>query len=190
MSEPAQREATYEDLFNIPENATGEILDGRLHVTPRPSRRHGRTTTVLAVKIVPPYDFGEGGGPGGWMFLIEPEIGFGKDLLVPDLAGWKRERFPFGEEQNWISVAPDWVCEVLSPSTGRKDKGLKMPVYARHGVGHIWLIDPLARTLDVYRLENGLWLLLQSNGEDDKVRAEPFGEVDIPLTHLWLDSQG
>ncbi|MGO9312609.1 MAG: Uma2 family endonuclease [Syntrophobacteraceae bacterium] len=133
MSGPAKKKATYNDLFSIPENTTGEIINGELIVTPRPSRRHLYTESALGNKIGPPYQFGEGGGPGGWIILLEPEIGFGEDILVPDLAGWREGRYPEEEPHNWISVCPDWVCEVLSPSTQRTDKMEKMPVYARFG---------------------------------------------------------
>jgi len=138
MAEPAKREATYEDLFNIPENTTGEIINGQLVVTPRPSRRHVYTSSSLVGKLTPPYQFGDANGPGGWIIVIEPEIGLGRNILAPDQAGWKRERFPLSEDHNWITVAPDWVCEVLSPSTARTDKTDKMPLYAQHGVPYLW----------------------------------------------------
>lgn len=186
MTEPAKKKATYEDLYDIPENMTGEIINGELIVTPRPSRRHGYTATALGYKIGPSYQFGEGGGPGGWIFIIEPEIGLGEHTMVPDLAGWRKERFPADEETNWISAAPDWICEVLSPSTLRVDKIRKMPLYAEHGVKHFWLIDPNAKTLDVFRLQSGKWLLLGTHAEDDKVRAEPFQEIEIDMAGLWL----
>ena len=108
--------------------------------------------------------------------------------MVPDLVGWKRERFPIEENHNWISAAPDWVCEILSPNTLRTDKVKKMPIYAHHGVGHIWLIDPVAMTMDAFRLESGKWVLLGSFTENDKVRAEPFQEIEINLKDLWLES--
>ena len=187
MAEAAKREATYQDLFDLPENTTGEIINGELIVTPRPSRKHVYTASALGSEIGPPFQFGRGGGPGGWIILIEPEIKLGENILVPDLAGWKRGRFPASEETNWISVAPDWVCEVLSPTTLRVDKIKKMPVYAQHGVKHFWLIDPLGKTLDVFRLESERWALLASFAENDKVRAEPFQEAEIDLGNLWLE---
>lgn len=187
MAKPAKQRATYEDLFHIPENMTGEIIDGELIVTPRPSRKHVYTTSALGSEVGPPYQFGRGGGPGGWIILYEPEIGLGENILVPDLAGWRRERFPLSEETNWISVTPDWVCEVLSPSTLRVDKIRKMPLYAQSGVLHFWLIDPLARTLDVFRLESGQWVVAGLYAEDDKVRAEPFQDIAIELVNLWLE---
>lgn len=186
MGEAAGKRATYEDLYGIPENMTGEIINGELYVTPRPARRHAIAASILGGEILPPYQLGRGGGPGGWVIIDEPEIGLGEDILVPDLAGWKRERFPFEEPHNWISVAPDWICEILSPSTLRKDKIMKLAVYARHGVHYFWLLDPLARTLDVLRLESGKWVLAGVYAEDDKVRAEPFQEVEIELGGLWM----
>ena len=185
MAEPAKRKAVYEDLYGIPENMTAEILNGELVVTPRPSRSHVSTTSSLGYKLGPSYQLGQG-GPGGWIILIEAEIAFGEDILVPDLAGWKVERFPEEEAHNWISVVPDWICEVLSPSTLRRDKAVKMPIYARYGVSFFWLIDPDAKTLDVFRLQDGLWVVSGLYVEDDKVRAEPFPEVEIDLTDLWL----
>ncbi len=186
MSQPAMKRATYQDLYKIPENSTGEIIDGELIVTPRPSRKHVIASSYLGSEVIPPYCHGRGGGPGGWIILMEPEIGLGGDILVPDLAGWKRERFPDAEATNWISAAPDWVCEVLSPNTARNDRIKKMRVYARHAVPHAWLLDPQLMTLEVFRLESGLWLLLDSFSENDKVQAEPFQEIEINLGDLWL----
>lgn len=195
MAELAKTKATYEDLYSIPEHTTGEIIDGELVVTPRPSRKHVYTATALGGEITSPYQFGRG-GPGGWIILVEPEIKLADAIVVPDLAGWKRERFPVSEESNWISVVPDWVCEILSPTTFRTDKVKKMPLYARHAVAHIWLIDPAAMTLDAFRLEpvpepaheSGRWLLLGSYAEKDRVRVEPFEALEIKLEDLWLES--
>ena len=188
MPQPAGKCATYEDLYNIPENMTGEIINGDLVVTPRPSRRHTSAASSLGYKIGPGYQFGEGGGPGGWVIILEPEIGLGENILVPDLAGWKLERFPVEEPHNWISVAPDWVCEVLSPGSVGKDKIKKMPIYAEYGVHHAWLLDPLERTLEVFRLQGGAWAVAGLHGEGDKVRAEPFQEIEIDLNDLWLSA--
>ncbi|MGA2936177.1 MAG: Uma2 family endonuclease [Syntrophobacteraceae bacterium] len=187
MSEPAKKKATYDDLFSIPDNMTGEIIAGELIVTPRPSRKHGYVAYSLGGRLTPSYQFGEGGGPGGWIFIAEPEIGFGEDILVPDVAAWKRARFPVDEGHNWISVSPAWICEVLSPRTARMDKTGKMPVYARSGVQHLWLIDPLARTLDAFRLEEGKWVVIGLFVQNDRVRVEPFQETLLDLSDLWLE---
>ena len=185
MAEAAREKATYEDLYNIPENMTGEIIDGELIVTPRPSRNHVYAASALGIEVGASYQFGRGGGPGGWIILDEPEIKLGENILVPDLAGWRRERFPGSEETNWISVPPDWACEVLSPSTLRVDKIKKMPTYGSYGVQHFWLIDPAPKILDVFKLESGRWVLLGVYAENDIVRAEPFLEVEIHLSNLW-----
>jgi Uma2 family endonuclease len=184
MAELARKNATYEDLYAIPENTIGEIIDGDLYAHPRPTRKHIYAASTLGGKLAPPYQFGDR-GPGGWIILVEPEIGFDGNILVPDLAGWKEERYPDEEDTNWISVAPDWVCEILSPSTAQVDKIRKMPVYAQSMVGYIWLIDPIIKTLDAFRLESGKWMLLGSHGEDDRVRMEPFEEIEINLGDLW-----
>lgn len=186
MAEPAKRKAVYDDLYSVPENMTGEIIDGHLYATPRPSSRHNRTTFALSQELGPPFDRGRG-GPGGWIFLTETEIRFDdENLFVPDLAGWRLERFPGPPEANWISVPPDWICEILSPRTFIVDRTKKLPVYAQHGVRHIWLVDPIARVVEVFRLERGKWLLLGTFAEDDKMKAEPFEELEIHLNDLWL----
>jgi Uma2 family endonuclease len=187
VAQVVKKQASYADLFDLPGNMVGEIINGELIATPRPSRKHAVAASVLGAEILPPYQFGRGGGPGGWVILDEPEISLGSHIVVPDLAGWRKERFPASEETNWISVAPDWVCEVLSPKTASLDKVRKMPVYAQHSVGHLWLVDPGAQTLDVFRLELGRWLLLASFCQNDKVKAEPFQEIEIELGNLWLE---
>lgn len=181
----AKKRAVYEDLYNIPENMTGEIIGGEVIATPRPSRKHGYTSSALGNLIGPGYQFGRG-GPGGWLFILEPEIRFGDDILVPDLAGWKRERFPIEEPHNWISTPPDWICEVLSPGTIRVDRVLKMPVYGRYSVPYVWLIDPIHKTLDVFGLESGRWVVLGLYVEKDSIRARPFEDIEFSLGDLWL----
>ena len=184
MAESANKIATYDDLYNIPENMTGEIINGELVATPRPSRKHSNAISAISGELTPPYRFGRG-GPGGWIILIEVEIGLGADILVPDLAGWKVERYPEEEPHNWISVAPDWICEVLSPGTVKRDKMEKMPIYARHGIPYLWVVDPLGKTLDAFRLQGGKWVVEGSYAEDARVRTEPFAEVEFDLNDLW-----
>lgn len=121
MVAAAKRKASYDDLYGIPEDAVGEIIDGELIVTPRPSSMHGFSAYALGGELLPPYQFGRGGGPGGWIIIGGSEIKFGDNFLVPDVAGWRKERFPQSEPTNWISVAPDWITEVLSPSTVQVD---------------------------------------------------------------------
>lgn len=184
MAERAKQPATYEDLLKVPDHLVAEIVDGELFTSPRPSSRHARASSGLAGKLVPPFDHGDG-GPGGWWIIVEPELHLGRDILVPDLAGWRRERMPSYPDAAFFDLAPDWVCEVVSPSTGRLDRVRKMPTYASNQIPHLWLVDPLQRTLDVFRLENGHWLLLASHGDDETVRAEPFDAIEIDLAPLW-----
>jgi len=142
MSVPLRRNiGLYETLAGLPEGLTGEILDGQIHTQPRPTGRHVHAESVLGMRLGPPYRFGEG-GPGGWWILIEPEVHFVRDteVAVPDLAGWRRERLPSIPEDQRFLVAPDWVCEILSPGSRSKDREIKMPLYARHGVCHAWLV--------------------------------------------------
>ncbi|MFT3773127.1 MAG: Uma2 family endonuclease [Minicystis sp.] len=167
-----------------------EIIDGELHTMPRPARAHTNTTTLLAGELHGPFRRGKG-GPGGWVILYEPETHLGPkpDKLVPDLAGWRRERMPdasgAGEAPAYYDVTPDWVCEILSPSTEATDRGKKMRIYRREGVGHAWLINPVTRTLEVYRLETGRWMLLDTYEDDAVVRAEPFDAIELSLAVLW-----
>jgi len=138
------------------------------------------------MKLGPPFDLGDG-GPGGWWIIDEPELHLGRDILVPDLAGWRRERKPEYPDVPFFELAPDWVGEVVSPSTGRLDRVRKMPKYALNSVAHLWLIDPVPRTLEVYRLEKGSWLLAATYADDDRVRAAPFDAIELALQPLWSD---
>jgi Uma2 family endonuclease len=173
-----------------PEEMVAEILDGELHVSPRPARPHTNAASRLGILLGSPFLFGRG-GPGGWVILDEPELHLGSrpDKLVPDLAGWKRERLPDavgGEDAPaHYDLAPDWVCEVLSERTRRIDKGQKMRIYAREGVRHLWHVDPLARTLDIFRLQEGHWLLVDSFAGEEQVRAEPFEAIELELALVW-----
>jgi len=186
MPDPAQKKATYEDLYHLPDGVVGEILNGQLVATPRPSPRHARVSSALGITLGGPFMMGKGGGPGGWWILDEPEVKLGENILVPDLAGWRKERLPdIPEQDNWISVSPDWVCEVLSPATVRTDRVLKMPIYAKFEVASAWLIDPASKTLEVFQLESGKWVLLAAHSESDKARIEPFQEVELDLSLLW-----
>jgi len=186
-AEPAKKKATYEDLFNIPDGMTGEIINGELTVTPKPAPRHARAAAALGSKIPPRYDFGEGGGAGGWVILPEVEIMFGEDLLAPDWSGWRKERFPGWPERNWFSKAPDWICEIISPSTVANDKIWKMDIYARYEVSHYWLIDPRDRTLESFMLQSGVWARIACFIGSARVRAEPFTEVELDLGSFWVE---
>ncbi|WP_437642079.1 Uma2 family endonuclease [Sorangium sp. So ce854] len=172
-----------------PDEVVAEILDGELHVLPRPARPHTRAASRLNRRLGPFDD--DPGEPGGWVILVEPELhlGPGPDKVVPDLAGWRRERMPdaLGPEDApaHYDVAPDWVCEVISPRTERIDRGKKMRIYRREGVRHAWLLNPLTQTLEVYRLDDGRWSLLETYEGDAAVQAEPFEAIELPLADLW-----
>jgi Uma2 family endonuclease len=176
--------ATYDDLLKVPDHLVAEILDGELHVSPRPAPRHADASSGLGGVLRNPFDRGRG-GPGGWRILDEPEVHLGADVVVPDLAGWRRERLPTLPEEAYFSLAPDWVCEVLSPSTASIDRVKKLTIYAREQVPHAWLVDPLARTLEVLRLENGRWSIVATFADLAVVRAEPFDAIDLDLSLLW-----
>ncbi len=188
MSEQAIKSATYEDLLDLPENMVGEIIDGELFAFPRPSPKHANISSSLQGHIWKPYQFGRDQGPGGWWILFEPELRLGKHTLVPDIAGWKKERLPALPDTNWLSIAPDWICEILSPSTMRTDRIKKMPIYARHGVSYLWMVNPMQKIFEVFRVESGKWLLIHTFMDDDRVCAEPFPDVEIDLKYLWAES--
>jgi Uma2 family endonuclease len=179
-----RKPATYEDLFALPEHVVGEIVDGELHVSPRPSLQHARAAGGIFSDISGPFDRGRG-GPGGWIFLPEPELHFLPDIVVPDVAGWKRERMPEMPQTPFTTIAPNWLCEVLSPSTARFDRGAKLAVYARAGVEYVWLVDPMAQLLEVLTLDAGTWRITQVFSGDAVVRAAPFDAVELELANFW-----
>ncbi len=183
---PFDRPATYEDLVKLPDNLVAEIVDGELYASPRPAPRHAVADAVLGGRLVPSYHEGRG-GPGGWWILGEPEIHLGRQVVVPDWAGWRRSRMPAIPATAYFSLPPDWLSEILSPSTASLDRAKKLRVYATHGVDHVWLIDPLAYTLEVLRLEAGRWTVLAVHAGDETVRAEPFTEIEIELRALWTE---
>jgi Uma2 family endonuclease len=183
--EPPRREVTYADLEELPPHCVGEIIEGELYVSPRPRPMHARAAGRLFNALGPfDQDAGEA-GPGGWVLLFEPELHLGSEVLVPDLAGWRRERMPELPEEAAFTLAPDWVCEVLSPSTAVLDRGRKLTSYAREGVRNLWLVDPEARSLEVYRLESGHWGLLDTHVGEVRVHAEPFEVLALELGRLW-----
>jgi Uma2 family endonuclease len=176
--------ATYEDLVAVPDNLVAEIVDGRLHTSPRPAVPHGRAASRLGHVVGPPFDEGIG-GPGGWWILDEPELHLADNVLVPDLAGWRRERMASLPRSASIALAPDWVCEVASPSTERFDRVEKLPIYRREKVGHVWLVKPEIGTLEVYRRAEAGWDLVATYGGEGLVRAEPFEAIEWDLSRLW-----
>lgn len=184
-----RRPATYADLEALPANVVGELIAGELYASPRPAAPHTVAASRLGGELIGPFDRGRG-GPGGWILLYEPELHLGEDVLVPDFCGWRRERMPQPPRTAAFTLAPDWVCEVLSPSTRALDRSVKLPVYAREGVRHVWLVDPEARTLEVFRLEGARYSLVVTHSGPVHVRAEPFEALELELPFLWGEEQG
>jgi Uma2 family endonuclease len=179
-----KRPATYADLLALPENVVGEIVDGELIVSPRPAPRHAIATSSLGGEIMRPFGRGRG-GPGGWLIVDEPELHLGEQVLVPDLAGWLRERMPHTPQTPWFELRPDWVCEVLSPSTAILDRTRKQEVYRQHGVPWQWFVDPAARTIEVLRLSGQDLVVAGTFGGDGEMRVPPFDAVAIDVGALW-----
>ncbi|MCE9670922.1 Uma2 family endonuclease [Myxococcus stipitatus] len=185
MSDEPRPEDLYEALERLPEHVVGELIDGELLVSPRPRTAHSRAA-ILLIHALGPFDDESGHqGPGGWIFLSEPELHLGRDVLVPDLAAWRRERMPELPDVVGVTLPPDWVCEVLSPSTESLDRGKKMERYARAGVRYLWLLDPRKQRLEVFRLASGAWALCATHADSPTVRAEPFEAENMNLHSLW-----
>jgi Uma2 family endonuclease len=184
MASSVRKRATYEDLLKVPEDKIAEIVDGDLYASPRPAIPHAVAHSSLNAELGGAFQFGRG-GPGGWWILVEPELHLDEDVLVPDVAGWRRTRLPKPPDAPAITLAPDWVCEVLSPSTERLDRSRKLPAYARHGVAHTWLVNPATRTLEVFRRDGERWILMGTFADDAIVRAEPFDAIELDLLRLW-----
>lgn len=184
MAQAAPRLATYADLEAVPPHLVAEIVDGVLETHPRPRPRHSAVSLKLGGEL--DFPFGRGrGGPGGWVFMAEPELHLDHHVVVPDLAGWRRERMPAEPETAFIEVRPDWVCEILSPSTRRLDLGPKRRIYAEAGTDHLWLLDPDERTLEAFSLSDGRWLLLNTVVGGETVSLAPFDAVSFPFDDLF-----
>jgi len=189
MSEPAQRGATYDDLLAVPEHLVAELVGGSLYTHARPAPPHANAASVLGGDLNRSYQRGRG-GPGGWWILDEPELHLGDDVMVPDIAGWRRERLPALPAAAWFTLAPDWVCEVLSPSNGFHDRARKMPRYAAAGIARAWLADPLEQTVEVFENIDGSWMQRRVVGRDQTVSLPPFVEVRLSLGELWETGAG
>jgi Uma2 family endonuclease len=187
MSEVARR-ATYQDLLAVPDHLVAEILDGELLTFPRPASRRARAASRLGAELDGPFDgdFERPDRPGGWWILDEPELHLEDDVVVPDLAAWRRERMPVYPDVSFFELAPDWVCEVLSPGTEAVDRGRKRRIYARAGVRYLWMLNPVSRTLEVFRLDGSVWTLLATFVGDETIRAEPFEAVPLEMARWWV----
>ena len=186
MSAPAYklRKATYQDVLDAPPHKVAEVIYGVLQMQPRPAMPHAWASSIMGGELVNPFGRGRG-GPGGWWIVFEPELHLGEDILVPDLAGWRRERMPVYPETAYCTLAPNWICEVLSPSTRQLDLTDKRDIYAREGVAHLWFVDPDARTLEAFELKDKHWVLTASLADDAPVSLPPFDAISFPLSALW-----
>lgn len=184
----SRRPATYQDVLDAPPNMVAEIVRGALHLQPRPAMPHGFAGSSLGMEIGGPFQKGRG-GPGGWWIVDEPELHLGDEVVVPDLAGWRRERMPRFPRTAFVTLAPDWVCEVLSPSTRGLDVGPKRAIYREHGAGWLWLVDPDARSLEAFALRDGAWVEIGTLTGADEVRMPPFDAVGFPLAALWPEDE-
>ena len=187
MPQAARATATYAELLALPEDARAEVIAGELLASPSPSGRHSRVQRSISRHIGGPFDDDDGrGGPGGWWILIEIDVQFGPhDIVRPDVVGWLRTRLPDPWDDLPITVRPDWICEVTSPSNAAHDRVVKRALYARHGVPHYWIVDPRERVLECLQLQDGAWLELGSWGDDDEVRIAPFAEVALEVSRLF-----
>lgn len=185
MAQASPRRATYDDVLNSPEHVVAEVIDGVLHQSPRPAMPHLAAASALGEELGPPFKRGRG-GPGGWIILDEPELHLGDDIVVPDLGGWRRETLPTLPEDAFLTVAPDWVCEVASPSTRRLDRGSKLEVYEKQGVKHVWFVEPLDRFLEVLELDGASYRIVQRAAGTEPARLRPFDAIEFDLGALWM----
>lgn len=181
---------TAADLMAIPEHERfHEIIGGELVRKAMPGWPHGRAQRTLGGSVGDAYDRKPGGKrPGGWWIASEVEIQLEEgEVYRPDVAGWRRERVPVMPRESPVLLRPDWVCEVLSPSNSRNDLVKKMRVYHRSGVPHYWLVNPAEQTLIVQRWTPEGYLNVLSAEPGERVRAEPFGEVELDVGALFGD---
>ena len=189
MSEPGKtrKRATYQDVLDAPPNKRAEIIDGVLQLSPRPGAPHIAVASATFGELQPPFGRGRG-GPGGWVFMSEPELHLGADVLVPDVAAWRQERMAVVPDAAYFTLPPDWICEVLSLSTERIDRLDKMPVYARAGIAHAWLVSPRMRSIETYRLVDGQWMTAGIHKDAERARIAPFDAIELDLAMLWAEA--
>jgi len=180
----AEKPASYQDIINLPENMVGEIINGHLETRPRPAPKHALAASSLGDELVSPFQKRRD-GPGGWWILDEPECHLDGHILVPDIAGWRKQKLPSLPKTAWFEIAPDWVCKILSPGTMRLDRIVKMPIYAKLDVRYLWLIDPDLKTLEAYALQASNWSLIATFADNDEISIAPFTEHSFSLSVLW-----
>jgi hypothetical protein len=185
MADLARPRATYEDVLRSPPHVVAEVLFGTLHQSPRPAVPHALAASAVGEELGPPFKRGRG-GPGGWMILDEPEIHLGEHIVVPDLGSWRRERLPAAPDAAYLELAPDWVCEVLSPSTRALDRGAKLKVYAEFRVGFAWFVEPLEKLVEVLELDGETYRIVQTAEGDAPARLRPFDAIEFPVAALWM----
>jgi Uma2 family endonuclease len=187
MTAPAKIPATYADIEALPAHMTGEIINGVLHTHPRPSNEHGFAYTSLTDELVSPFQKGRG-GPGGWTFIQEPELHLGPHTVSPDMCGWRKDRMPHVPRAKFVdNIVPNWVCEFLSASTEKRDRGEKRVIYSTYGVDHYWLIDPRVRSVEIFQRLDRQWLAIGYFTDKEKLIAPPFEAITIDLSFLWPD---
>jgi len=185
MVKPADKIATYEDLFDLPENLVGEIFGGEIITHPRPAPKHARAASIIGATLSSRFDFKMTGDDSGWWIIDEPECHIGGDIVVPDIAGWRKKTMLELPDTAWFDISPDWVCEVLSPATEKYDRGVKRDIYARESVRFYCLVDPIEKMVEVFVLEHGNWMLLHTAIEDQVVGLPPFEGHEFDLTTIW-----
>ncbi|NOY90958.1 MAG: Uma2 family endonuclease [Deltaproteobacteria bacterium] len=189
MAPLARKLATYDDLLGLPNGLRAEVVRGQVVTSPAPLPQHSKIQRSLGGAIGGPFD-DDPAGPGGWWIFLEVDVRFGAhDILRPDLSGWRRERLANPAELRPIDVTPDWVCEILSPSTAVRDRVEKRTIHADAGVPFLWMVDPWVRTLEAFTLERGHWLLTGTFGESATARIAPFDAIELPLSRLFLPRQ-
>jgi hypothetical protein len=186
MEPVKKRRATYQDVIDSPEHMVAEVIGGELRLSNRPANPATAAASALLGELRPPFHRGRG-GPGGWLIVMETELHLGDDIVVPDLAGWRRDRLPILPYAAFNTVPPDWICEVLSRSTEKADRLEKMPLYAAYGVQYAWLVHPLRRSLEAFQLRNGEWAMIAVYHDTDRTRIEPFDAIELDLDILWAD---
>jgi hypothetical protein len=176
-----------QDVIDAPEHLVAEIIGGDLRLSHRPAGAALAVSAAILEALGPPLRRGRD-SPGGWLILHEPQLRLGDEIVVPDHAAWRRDRLPVVPDAPFLTVPPDWVCEVLSKATEKTDRAEKMPIYASHGVKHAWLAHPRWRTLEAFRLCEGRWLATAVHRDAERARIEPFDTIELDLARLWVDA--